>query len=106
MDLCTKSTCSNADNLVEPPTLSQLSDIISDSHQGKTKVTISKMDDLKDCELEPRSKDRQIWDHWKSNVWNNKKWTTATTMKPQHMKMAGYGVVVSSDLFLFDANHD
>ncbi len=39
-----KATSSNIDNVVEPPTLSQLSDNILWFHQDKTNVTISEMD--------------------------------------------------------------
>ncbi len=52
IDICTKGTCSNADNLAEPPTLSQLSASISDTHQHKMNVSISGMDDPKGHESE------------------------------------------------------
>ncbi len=40
MDLCTKATWSNTDNLIEPPTLSWLSGNISDTHQDKMNLSI------------------------------------------------------------------
>ncbi len=55
MDLCTKPTAFNIENVLKPPTLSQLSDSIYEFHQIKMNVTISDMD-LSECDLEPMEK--------------------------------------------------
>ena len=39
MDPCTNATCYKTDNLVEPPTLSQLTDSISDTYHDEMNVS-------------------------------------------------------------------
>ncbi len=57
MDPCTKETCSNTDNVVEPPTLLYLSNSILVTHFGKLNMSIYDKDpNVRELGLEPTNK--------------------------------------------------
>ncbi len=96
MDLCMKATSSNTDNMVDPPTLSWLSDSIPEFHQGKRNVTISELDPS-GCDLEPTKKTEIYKNIDKSEITETPSCEAATNVvvllttkkvKQCHMKMA------------------
>ncbi len=104
MDPCLKVTSSISEDLIEPPTLSWLSDVIFDNNQCKMNDSISKTE-VNGCEVGKihASISNHTTDDVKTIVTfpsSNKK------IRPGHMKMLGRGVIASSNLFLLDFCQD
>ncbi len=98
MDLGTKATSSNTDNLIEPPTLSQLSSSISDTHQGNMNVSICETY-TNGHESEQTKKHEQ--DQKPDNVQTNEAVPSTTKkMRCGCMKMSDHGIMASSNLLL------
>ncbi len=99
--------------MVEPPTLSQLSDSIPDFHQGNRNVTISEMDPSR-CDLEPTEETEIDKNIDKCKLPENPSFKattnvvvplTTTKVKNCCLKMAGCGLITTSDLVLLDTYH-
>ncbi len=106
MDLCTKATSSNIENVVELPTFLnyQVVFLISIKVKG---ITISEMDPI-GCNLEPMEKTEVDKNIDISEVAENPSCEATTNVviplttnkvKNGSMKMAGCGVVATCDLF-------
>ncbi len=93
--------------MVEPPTLSKLSDSISGLNQEKRNAAISEMDPI-ECDLEPIEKTETDNNIDKSEIAKNLSCEatisvalllTSKKVKNHCMNMAGCGVIATSDQF-------
>ncbi len=83
---------------------------MSDTNHGKMKVSISEKDP-NGCEIEPMEKmeidqkmnDGQIIEKSNEAMSNQKVPSTTKKNYSGHIKMSGYGIIASSDIFFLDA---
>jgi len=97
MDPCSKATSSMSEDLQEPPTLSQLSDVIFDNNQCKMNALISKTE-LNSCEV--GKIDESVSNQMTDNVKTIVTFPSSTNkIISGYMKMLGHGVIASHNLF-------
>ena len=104
MDPCWKATSSISEDLKEPPTLVQSSDVIFDNNQHKMNDLISKTE-VNGCDVEQI--DESVSNQMTAKVKTIVTFPSSTKkIRSGCMKMLGHGVIASSNLFLLDFCQD